>query len=233
MVSILLTSFLAAAGKRTLAIDLDPQASLTAYFSRVDGFDPGQGQGAYGIMNGEVYDRSAIKDIRENLSIIASSPSLSAIETTATTVALQGYLSGFQDEFDCCIIDTAGNWSTLVQAAFQSSAMVVIPTLLPTDDLENALWSYGRVKAYPGLEGRILLNQWKGVRQDEESIELFESDIDGKLLENRIPQSSVIRRYTDTQERISAGVKSKQGLFESVQGIAGEIFGEVFDVESF
>lgn len=234
VVSILLSSYLVAAGRKILVVDLDPQASLSAYYARTEGIDPSSAPGSYGVMSGEALDESALIRIASTgMGILAATPGLGAIETTATTVALQGFLARFEGEFDCCIIDTGGNWSTLVQAAFQASSFVIIPTLLPTDDMENALWSYGRTRAYLGLEAGILLNQWKGIRQDEETIELFRDDLEGKLMKTRIPQSSVVRRYTDTAEKLTASARSKQQLFESVDSLAREVFGGDFSVEQF
>lgn len=233
VVSVLMGSYLASAGRKTLVVDLDPQASLTAYFSRMEQFDPTGRPGSYEIMSGGQEGPEAILEVNDHLGIIPASNLLGAIETTATTIALAGYLKNFAKKYDYCVIDTAGNWSTLVQAAFQASSRVIVPTLLSTDDLENALWSYSRAMAYPEMSAKILINQWKGIKQDQESLELFAPDLEGKLYQAMIPQSNLIRRYTDTVEKISTNAKSKQAVAESVQSVIQECFGEKIESHQF
>ncbi len=220
--TILSGAYLAAAGKRVLLVDLDPQASLTAYFERVHDFDVA-GPGVYEILSGRIKDDGAITHFLDRISLLHATGSLSSLEGSASVMSLKKFLDGVLEDFDFCLIDTPGNWSLLVQTALLASDECLVPSLVATDDMENAIWSCERAEEQDA-PGRIIMNQWRGTKANRETVDLFGDDTAGILLESRIPYSPLVNRYTDAGEKLT-DARQKKEFLEAISHYAKEAFG--------
>ena len=91
----------AAAGKRPLAIDLDPQGNFTASL----GADPAA-PGSYELLSG-ANPAQSIQETEQGVFVIAASPDLATIRTKAGSARrLQQALEPLKKSFDLCLIDT-------------------------------------------------------------------------------------------------------------------------------
>lgn len=113
----------AAAGKKVLAIDLDPQAN----FSSSIGADPNQ-PGSYDLLNGEAAALQLIQQTGQGISAISASRDLGVIKTTpASAMKLQKALEPIKKEFDICLIDTPPGILELQNVALHAATGLIIP----------------------------------------------------------------------------------------------------------
>lgn len=117
----------AAAGKRVLAIDLDPQANFTF----VLGADPHQ-QGSYQLLHG-TNPQQLIQHTAQNIDTVAASPDLATERTQAASVKrLEAAIEPLRRKYDYIIIDTPPTMGELTFNALQASTGLIIP--LETDN---------------------------------------------------------------------------------------------------
>lgn len=122
----------AEAGKRILAIDLDPQANLTAALAG----DPAR-PGSYEILTGaDLAD--AIQETAQGLQLIPASPNLATIKTKpGSAKRLQTALDPIKKEYDLIVIDTPPQMGELTYNALQASTGLIIPLEADTDSLQG------------------------------------------------------------------------------------------------
>lgn len=112
-------------GRKTLAIDLDPQANLT--FSM--GGNPSD-VGAYELITGQNKATQVIQRTSQG-DIIASSLALAGADTTLTgdarTIALKQAIKPLENKYDAIIIDCPPTLNTLLINALAAADMVIIP----------------------------------------------------------------------------------------------------------
>lgn len=150
----------AAAGVRTLIVDLDPQGNV----SRDLGYEPTTGQDLFNA----IITRSTpplLKNIRLNLDVVPGGPELADLAGVALTrlqrggtiaELLHGCLAHIAGEYDLILIDTPPGDRMLVDAAFSISSAVVIPTRsdeASIDGVERVAERFQHVRtANPDLE---------------------------------------------------------------------------------
>lgn len=111
-------------GCRVLAIDMDPQANLSANL-RADQAKPG----VLDVLRGKRSAAAAIQHTAGGVDVLAAHKDLAAIETAqGSALVLQKVLKPIQSLYDYCIIDTPPQWGTLVYMALNASDSLIIPT---------------------------------------------------------------------------------------------------------
>jgi chromosome partitioning protein len=120
---------LAAAGRRVIVIDLDPQAHLTIHL----GVEPQTVQGgAYEVMTQSADFAGSLMLVRPNLWLLAADINLVGAETELVSVVgreiiLREAMQASRDEFDFCLIDCAPSLGLLSLNALAASQEVLIP----------------------------------------------------------------------------------------------------------
>jgi len=116
-----------AAGKRVLAIDLDPQANLTLFL----GADQNKA-GSYELLH-EVEPADLIQSTEQGIDVISASPDLATEQTKAGSVKrLQEALEPLKKSYDFIFIDTPPTMGELTFNALQASTSLLVP--LETDN---------------------------------------------------------------------------------------------------
>jgi chromosome partitioning protein len=117
----------AAAGKRILAIDLDPQANLTFIL----GADQ-SAAGSYQLLNG-AQAAELIQETKQGISVISASPDLATEKTKAGSARrLRETLEPLKKKFDFAFIDTPPQMGELTFNALYAATGLLIP--LETDN---------------------------------------------------------------------------------------------------
>lgn len=117
----------AKAGKRVLAIDLDPQANLTFFL----GADQNSG-GSYQLLQG-ANPAQLIQDTAQGISVISGSPDLATERTKpGSAKRLQDALQAVRKDFDFIFVDTPPQMGELTFNALQAATGLIIP--LETDN---------------------------------------------------------------------------------------------------
>ena len=122
----------AAAGKKVLAIDLDPQANLS-FFMGADSSGPG----SYHLLNG-LPPGEAIQPTAQGIDIIAASPDLATIQSRAGSARrLQKALEPIRGQYDFVFIDTPPQMGELTYNALQASTGLIIPLETDSSSLQG------------------------------------------------------------------------------------------------
>lgn len=117
----------AAAGKKVLAIDLDPQANLS-FFIGADQNQPG----SYDLLHG-ADPADLTQQTPQGITAIAASPDLATERTTpASAKRLQTAIEPIRKSFDLIVIDTPPQMGELTFNALQAATGLIIP--LETDN---------------------------------------------------------------------------------------------------
>ncbi len=120
---------LAAAGRRVIVIDLDPQAHLTIHL----GVEPQAVQaGVYEVLSGSADFMQCLMLVRPNLWLLAANINLVGAETELVNVVgreiiLREAMQTCQDQFDFCLIDCPPSLSVLSLNALAAAQEVLIP----------------------------------------------------------------------------------------------------------
>lgn len=121
-----------AAGKKVLAVDLDPQANL----SFTIGADQNK-PGAYQLINGTPA-ADLMQSTEQGITAIAASPDLATVKTTpGSAKRLQRALEPVKDDFDLIIIDTPPTMGELTFNALQAATGLIIPLTADTYSLQG------------------------------------------------------------------------------------------------
>lgn len=127
-----LTQAAAAAGKRVLAIDLDPQGNLTAALAA----DPAK-PGSYQLLTGTPAAQ-IIQDTPQGIKAIAASPNLATIKTRPGSARrLAEAIKPIKGDFDLVVIDTPPQMGELTFNALQASTGLLIPLETDTSSLQG------------------------------------------------------------------------------------------------
>lgn len=120
------------AGKRVLAIDLDPQANFT-FAIGADQNSPGSYALLHGTPAAELMQHTA-----QGIHAIAASPDLAAERTTpASAKRLQKALEPVKGQFDLIVIDTPPQMGELTYNALQASTGLIVPLETDTNSLQG------------------------------------------------------------------------------------------------
>lgn len=241
-ISFLFSRFLAAANKKILILDLDPQKSLTSHFARLHKMDRKilKEQNAFSVLLGKDNINDTIaqidKDKFSNCYLLPGSFDLSDIQGNISILSVKNSLKQLKIKFDYCIIDLSPNFSTLIQAALVASDLIIIPSLPAIEDMEQADWTYKKIETVCDAERKILLNQFKFDKPgklEKEVMDFYIPTFNGHCLKYSIPPSGLIRRYTQTGESITLLAKSKVSFMENFTSFVKEVTKENFKVVSF
>lgn len=120
------------AGKKILAIDLDPQGNLSAALAA-----DMQKPGSYELLTGT--DAAAvIQTTPQGIEAIAASPNLAAIKTRPGSARrLKEALEPVKKEFDLVVIDTPPQAGILTFTALEASTGLIIPLETDTNSLQG------------------------------------------------------------------------------------------------
>lgn len=122
----------ASAGKRVLAIDLDPQANFT-FAVGADQNSPG----SYQLLNG-TGAAQLIQQTEQGIDTIAASPDLATVKTApASAMRLRAALEPIKGNYDLIVIDTPPTMGELTFNALQASTGLVIPLEADTNSLQG------------------------------------------------------------------------------------------------
>lgn len=122
----------AAAGKKVLAIDLDPQANLTISL----GADP-NAPGAVQLFNGKPA-ADVMQETKQEITVIAAHRDLSNATTTpGSAKRLREALKPIEKDFDLCIIDTPPTLGELVYNALNATHSLLIPLETDSNSLQG------------------------------------------------------------------------------------------------
>ena len=122
----------AAAGKKVLAIDLDPQANLTL-FTGADQNLPG----SFDLLHG-TDPAQLIQDTSQGISVIAASPDLATEQTKpGSAKRLQAALEPIKKKFHIIVIDTPPQMGELTFNALQACTDLLIPLETDTSGLQG------------------------------------------------------------------------------------------------
>ncbi len=120
---------LAAAGRKVVVLDLDPQAHLTIHL----GVEPqAVSNGAYEVLTQSADFASGLMLVRPNLWLLAANINLVGAETELVNVVgreiiLREAMQASQDQFDFCLIDCAPSLGLLSLNALAAAQEVLIP----------------------------------------------------------------------------------------------------------
>jgi len=122
----------AADGERVLAIDLDPQANMTAILS-ADQNRPGAYQLLHGAPAAGVTQRTP-----QGIDVIAASPDLATERTSpASAKRLQAALEPIRGDYDWIFIDTPPTMGELTYNALQAATGLIIPLETDSNSLQG------------------------------------------------------------------------------------------------
>lgn len=120
------------AGKRVLAVDLDPQANFTFAI----GADQNR-PGCYQLLNGTPAAQ-LVQETEQGIHAIAASPDLATVKTTpASAKRLQRALEPLRGHYDLIIIDTPPQMGELTYNALQAATGLIIPLETDTNSLQG------------------------------------------------------------------------------------------------
>ena len=120
------------AGKRVLAIDMDPQANMS--------FALGADQnlpGSFQLLTGTPAQK-LIQTTQQGIDVIAASPDLSTVTTsTGSAKRLQRAIEPLKGDYDLIVIDTPPQMSELTFNALQAATGLVIPLMADMYSLQG------------------------------------------------------------------------------------------------
>lgn len=120
------------AGKKVLAVDLDPQANFTFAI----GADQNR-PGCYQLLNGTPAAQ-LVQETEQGIHAIAASPDLATVKTTpASAKRLQRALEPLRGLYDLIIIDTPPQMGELTYNALQAATGLIIPLETDTNSLQG------------------------------------------------------------------------------------------------
>ena len=200
-------------GKRSLAIDFDPQGNL----SFIMGADANRA-GAYELMKQKAQAERIIQHTSQG-DIIPASLNLAAADIEFSgkpgrDFFLQAALEPLQDAYDVAVIDTPPTLGTLLVNALTASDEVIIPMnadILSLQGLYQLAETIDQVKSFcnKGLKVTgILLTRYSGrtvlARDIKETIEAKCAELGIPLLNTVIRDGVAVREAQTTQESLFA-----------------------------
>jgi chromosome partitioning protein len=237
-------------GKRTLLVDLDPQASATFYVMRqehwrlwkdtkgstCDLFE--QNNHHFSLHNAIVQDVVQGKDVVFGFDLLPSSPDLVDIDLRLTDFVgytiLQRHLDQVRNEYDYIICDCPPNFNPVTKNALFASDAYVVPTVpdflstygigLLQRSVNKLFGAQYRTQAFTGPAlGGIILTRVKGhVILHKDYCDQVYRDYPGKVFKHTISDSIVAALAADNRTPISA---MKSGMNEAQHKLQGQYQG--------
>jgi chromosome partitioning protein len=236
--AILLSNFLAAAGKRVLCIDLDIQNSLTFY--SIDDFDQIEEKNASLALHTGNLKNHIVSTKNPLIHLLPSS--LGLIDLRAMSERkLRTLLPQVSDDYDFCIIDSAPTYDNIVLNAVHAADKIVTPARLSLFDLKSAQFYLDKLTTETDSLSKwnLLFNFYTPPRTDNPDAiarqyeDQFKNYFGDHVMNTKIPGTRLLQNAVDLNESISTA-KAKLNLFDSVKMLAQELTGLNFDsVEKF
>lgn len=219
--AIMLSKFLAKAGKRVLCIDMDIQNSLSFHFLDEEVEDRNI---ALALHAGNL-GKNIVASNYDGIDIIQSSFTLVNLRSI-TDKALKRLLPQVKQHYDFCIIDTAPTWDNIVLNAINAADYIISPAKLAQFDLKGARFYQGQLTMDTDKinDWYIMLNFFKEPRTDNpenltnQYLDMFAVWFDN-ILDIKIPNTTLIQRSIDTDEPISEA-KDKKSLHDAISRLA-------------
>lgn len=224
---------LGAADYRVLLADMDPQASLSENVGRFEVQDYGVTPSVYDLIRqpGKHRTEEAVIQLDGGISLIRGDARMEDIERSLPILAFKSAIAQLEGDFDFILMDCAGSVNNITQAALLASDIVIVPSIPQVDDLGVTTLSVERaVQMAPEASIKVVLNQVAGRKDsgflskaDQEALEIFKKELGGVLCSVAIPDTELVRRYKDRNERINTSEK-KRDFFDLCVASVAEMF---------
>jgi len=236
--AIMLSNYLAQAGKKVLCIDMDIQNSMTFYYAEdpnaIDDYSI-----AEALHRGPL-DENIIQTGHGKIHLVPSSLKLVNLRTISV-MTLKRLLKQIENEYDYCIIDTAPTWDNITLNALYAADQIITPILLTQWDWKGSCFFRDQMILDLSEDHlskcRLLINAWRDPKTENpenytNAVEaLFQENFDN-ILKPRIPAMSLVKKYIDTGECISFA-KDKIRLYTAIRDMATIVAEENLYVEAF
>jgi chromosome partitioning protein len=226
--AILTANFLARCGYRVLVIDADAQNSTTFYYLPDTKTDRSL---ANILQRGVGLKEAVLENIEETdfpgVSVVPSALELFVLRNCDTGI-LGGALADI-DEYDYCIIDTSPNFDSVVVNAILTADMVITPVQLTSFDLKSTVFYATLLESVNKLASwRIVMNKFKPIRSGGsiagQYLSMFETNFGDRILDTRIPETTLFRNYINSSESITRA-KSKAQSFGAMERFVEAVAG--------
>lgn len=236
--AIMLSNYLAQAGKRILCIDMDIQNSMTFYYAE----DPDVVEDysiAEALHRGDL-EGNIIQTIHGKIHLVPSSLKLVNLRTISV-MTLKRLLKQVEQDYDFCIIDTAPTWDNITLNALFAADQILTPVYLTQWDWKGAVFFRDQIVLDLSEEHldkwSLLVNAWKDPKTDNpdnftNAVQSLFSDHFQNISEVKIPSMSLVKKYIDTGEGISSA-KDKVRLHSAVKELSNFVTEERLHVEAF
>lgn len=191
--SVNLTAGLSSLGKKTLLIDLDPQANATAHF----GVNAEEGENIYLSIRGDI-KALPIRSVGKCMDLVPSSLDLSAAEMEMASkisreTMLKKLISPIKDGYDYIIIDCPPSLGLLTVNALSASQKTIIPVDFGTFAVVGMAKLMEIIKAVKDnindslSENRILLTKYDSrINMHKDMLASIKEGFDGKIFDTII-----------------------------------------------
>lgn len=229
--AVLTANILSSAGYKVLCMDADPQNSMSFYY-HPDNVDVQESFAR--VLNGDSVIDNIIKSNNQNIDIIPSSLDLITSRNCNPTILLN-QIKTTQLGYDFCIVDTAPTFDNVVLSVLSISDLIITPIHLSSFDYKSAIFYMNLLKDVDLLDNwKLVYNRYKKIKNIilSQYIDTFSNSFGSIILTTKIPDSSLIRQYIDTQECLSKA-KNKLILYNAIKSFVEEITGLNLSVEKF
>lgn len=239
--SLYLTQYLALAGFKVLAIDLDPQASLSAMFGLQPEFDIPENSTLYGAIRYDEHRRPMSEVVRptyfENVSIVPGNLELMEFEHQTPRAMMDRGARGHdiffrrlasavgevQDDFDVVVIDCPPQLGYLTMSALNAATAMLItvhPQMVDVASMSQfLLMTTDFMKVIEDAGGKIQLDFLRYVVTRHDPHDVPEAQIVA-LLRNHFGEH-VLRATAWKSTAIANAGLTKQSLYELDRGSVG------------
>ena len=236
--AIMLSNYLAQAGKKILCIDMDIQNSMTFYYAEspeaMDDYSI-----AEALHRGDL-DGNIIQTGHGKIHLVPSSLKLVNLRTISV-MTLKRLLKQVEQDYDYCIIDTAPTWDNITLNALFAADQILTPVYLTQWDWKGALFFRDQIVLDLSEEHlekwSLLINAWKDPKTDNPEnftnavLALF-NEYFANITPVKVPSMSLVKKYIDTGEGISFA-KDKVRLYTAIRNLSAFVAKEELYVEVF
>lgn len=234
---------LARQGKKVLAIDLDPQSSLTIAlgFHDTDELEHTISDKILSIINDTPFDpRAGILHHEENIDLMPSNITLAEMEmsifhATSREYILKSYLEHFEDDYDVVVLDCSPSLGQITLNALTCADRVIIPIqahFLSLKGMEQLFHTIQKTRKRLNREleisGILLTMVNMKTNFSREISDIIQEVYGGQvhIFQQAIPQSiRVAEASADGSSIFTFDPKGK--VATAYQGLVGEVLGEL------
>ena len=211
-----------------LAVDLDPQASLTDYFLRTETPESIEKLNAYHVLTERAEPMEAVRKIGNGFQCLPSTPTLAkiSIEMAGDFGAVPRLKKEFSKlPFQNIVIDTPPNLSYELRAGLFMADIVLVPVALDRWILQGLALLKTEIQKIEKARGEkinILAVPCNVTEKESEKVRAYKnvfSEMEVKLSKSTIHKATAIKRAIATGERVKPGSVSDNDFSQ----LAGEI----------